>query len=157
MSTPSVLVSAEDQLAGFLAKYDPAIERAFRDARARLQALLPGAVELVYDNYNGLVIGYGPSERPSEAILSIVAMPRWVTLCFIQGKALPDPHGVLRGDGSQVRNVRLASPADLESPPIRQLILEAVSRSSPPLDRTRPPLLIIRSISPKQRPRRPKS
>jgi len=60
---PTTNRGAEAQLAGFLAKYDPEIEALAREARKRMQARLPGATELVYDNYNALAIGYGPSER----------------------------------------------------------------------------------------------
>lgn len=35
----------------------------------------PNANELVHDNYNFFVIGYGPSERPSGALISIAAGP----------------------------------------------------------------------------------
>jgi hypothetical protein len=40
-------------------------------ALAKMRARLPGAVELVYDNYNALAIGFGPTERTSEAVFSI--------------------------------------------------------------------------------------
>ena len=33
------------------------------------------ALELVYDNYNALAIGYAPTERTSEAIFSIALFP----------------------------------------------------------------------------------
>jgi hypothetical protein len=148
--------SPEDQLSGFLAKYDPRIVAAAREVRARLRALVPGALELVYDNYNALVIGYGASERPSEAVLSIAVMPKWVTLCFLQGVQLQDPGGLLRGSGNLVRNVRLAGPSDLDAEPIRLLITQSIARSQPPFDPDQPHRLIIRSISAKQRPRRPK-
>jgi hypothetical protein len=87
-------------------------------------------------------------------VLSIAIRPTWVTLCFLWGVNLPDPHGILRGSGNQVRNIRLASPADLDDEPVRVLIREAVARSRPPFDPGQPPQLIIRSVSAKQRPRR---
>lgn len=148
--------SPEEQLDGFLAKYLPEVAAEAVKAHERLCALLPGAVELVYDNYNALVIGFGATERPSEAVLSIAVMPRWVTLCFLQGAALPDPHGLLRGEGNVVRHVRLGSAADLDRAEIRALIDEAVARSAHPFDASKPGRMIIQSISPKQRPRRPK-
>jgi hypothetical protein len=156
MSADVEVLSAEQRLAEFLRKYDPAIAASAREVRARLQALLPGALELVYDNYNALVIGYGPTERSSEAILSIAVMPRWVTLCFLWGVRLADPHKLLRGSGNQVRNIRLESPPDLDRAPIRDLIDQAIALSSPPIEPTRPPTLIIKSVSAKQRPRRPR-
>ena len=59
------------QLDEFLAKYSPEIAALARAVHRKMPAQLPGAVELVYDNYNALVIGFGPSERASEAIFSI--------------------------------------------------------------------------------------
>jgi hypothetical protein len=52
---------------------------------------LPTAYELVYDNYNFFVIGYGLIERPSDAILSLTGGAIGVGLCFIHGASLPDP------------------------------------------------------------------
>jgi hypothetical protein len=82
---------AERQLESFLKKYDPEVAAFARRALAKMRKLMPGAVEMVYDNYNWLVIGFSPSERPSEAIFSIVLPPRRVTLCFLQGAGLTDP------------------------------------------------------------------
>jgi hypothetical protein len=144
------------QLAAFLAKFMPSIAKEGRGALARLRKLLPGATELVYDNWNGLVIGFGPSARPSDGIVSILVTADHVTLCFIQnGPSLPDPHGRLKGSGGAVRHVRLASARDLDSAPIRALVKAAVARSDVPFARGKRRELIIRAISPKQRPRRP--
>ena len=63
--------SPEAQLDRFIDKYTPAIAAHARAALVRMRQLLPGAVQLVYDNYNALAIGFGPSERASEAIFSI--------------------------------------------------------------------------------------
>src|SRR5271165_864009 len=82
---------AEAQLDSFLAKYDPEVEAVARRALGKMRKLMPGAIEMVYDNYNWLVIGFSPTERPSEAIFSIVLPPGRVTLCFLQGAGLPDP------------------------------------------------------------------
>ena len=147
---------AEAQLRGFLARFSPPIAKRARAILAKMRKRLPGATELVYDNYNGLVIGFGPSERASEAVLSLALMPRWVTLCFLQGgPALPDPQGLLRGSGTTIRNIRLASPAELEKPAIRTLIATALSRAKVPIDPAGKRRLVIKSISAKQRPRRP--
>jgi hypothetical protein len=126
-----------------------------RTALAKLRQFVPGAVELVYDNYNSLVVGFCPSDRASDAVLSLVFAPRWLALCFLQnGPALPDPNGLLRGSGRVVRNVRLQSAKELETPAVRALITEALVRARVPIDGSRRGRLVIRSISAKQRPRR---
>jgi hypothetical protein len=50
---------------------------------------LAGAIAMVYDNYNRLVVGFCPNERPSDAIFSLVLYPRRVGFCFLQGAVFP--------------------------------------------------------------------
>jgi hypothetical protein len=146
---------AQSQLDGFLAKFVPEVDSLAHALVARMRARLPGAAIIVYDNYNALAIGFGPTEKPSHAVLSLAVFPRWVTLCFLQGAGLPDPAGILRGDGSRVRHVRLYDATALDDPSVEALIAEAISRSEPPFDLAAGQRLVIKSISAKQRPRRP--
>ena len=147
--------SPESQLHGFLDKYTPAVATLARACPAKMRARLPGAVQLVYDNYNALAIGFGPSERASEAIFSIALYPRWVALFFLQGAGLADPEQLLKGKGKVVRHIVLASAADLSQPAIQDLMAKALQRAEQGIDPTAPGRLVIRSISAKQRPRRP--
>ena len=154
VSSPET-ASPEAQLAGFLAKYTPEIAEQAEAILAKMRARLPGAVEMVYDNYNWLVIGFGPNERASEALFSIVLAPKWVTLCFLQGARLPNLHGLLKGGGKQVRNIRLAGPETLDSPEVQELIEIALEDAGASMDQPKNHKLVIKSISAKQRPRRP--
>jgi len=148
-------LSPEERLAGFLAKYTPEIAAEAVAALERLRPHVPGAVEMVYDNYNALVIGFGATERASEAVLSIAVMPRWVDLCFLVGADLPDPHRLLQGSGSVARHVVLKEAADIDTPAVRELIALAVARSRTPFDTSASGRMVVKSISAKQRPRRP--
>jgi hypothetical protein len=112
-------------------------------------------VELVYDNYNALVIGFGPSERPSEAIFSLVLYPRWVSLCFLQSKGLRDPEKLLKGSGHTARHIVLESAGTLDDPALKDLMAEALERAVVAMDGNGGRRLIIRSIAAKQRLRRP--
>jgi len=144
------------QIAGFLAKYAPPVQKEARAARRVMRTWMPTATEMVYDNYNALVFGYAPGDRPSEAILSLALFPRWVTLCFIQGATLDDPAGLLKGSGNQVRSVSLQGGAlDLRKPGIRSLIRQAILSSKPPFPKSGRGTTVIKSVSAKQRPRRP--
>ncbi|HEV2851259.1 MAG TPA: hypothetical protein VHC97_00490 [Thermoanaerobaculia bacterium] len=148
--------SPEQQLAGFLAKYTPEIGALAEAVLAKMRDRLPGAVEMVYDNYNALVIGFGPTERVSEAILSIAVVPRWVDLCFLQAAGdLPDPEKLLLGSGKVARHVVLKDAADLDRPAVQALIAHALERAVKPIESTAPGRMVIKSISAKQRPRRP--
>jgi hypothetical protein len=146
-------ISPAKQLATFLARFSPEIVTLAKAARAKLRKRLPGAIEMVYDNYNALAIGFSPTARPSDAILSIVIFPKRVSVCFIQGKHLPDPRRILKGEGNQVRFMRLdEGAAILDTPPVRALVSEAIAFGETPF--AGKGQLVIRAISKKQRPRR---
>ncbi len=143
----------EAALAGFLDKYDPDIAADARTAMQRLRDRLPAADAIIYDNYNGLVMGFSPNERPSDAILSLLALPGHITLCFLQGAALDDPDSLLKGAGSTVRHVRLKGPDDLDDPRIARLIDLALAGARVPLAEGRKGRMYVKSVSAKQRPR----
>jgi hypothetical protein len=147
--------AAARTLAAFMARYDRPVAALARAALVRLRRQLPGATELVYDNYNALVIGFGAGERASDAIVSLALYPRWVTLFFLQGAGLPDPGRRLSGTGSRVRSVRLRAAADVDSPDLVALLRAALARAKTPIDPDARRRLVIRSVSARQRPRRP--
>lgn len=138
----------------FLAEFDPAVAQLGREAVDRLRQMLPSADVMIYDNYNFLVAGFSPNERPSDAVFSIAMSARGASLCFLFGAALPDPHGILRGGGKRVRNVRLTSIADFDRPEIAMLIDLAIAQAPVPFDDARRGRFTIRSVSAKKRPRR---
>jgi hypothetical protein len=149
---------AKRQLDSFLDKYDPEVAAFARRALAKMRKLVPGAIEMVYDNYNWLVIGFGPTERPSEAIFSLVLPAGKVTLCFLQGAGLPDPARRLKGSGNLVRNIRLYNLGEpdskvLDEPEVRALINIALNRARVSMPAGARRKLIIRAISAKQRQR----
>jgi hypothetical protein len=144
-------VTAESELAGFIAKFAPEMQCRIRGCRAKLEVRFPDAVQMVYDNYNFLVIGLGPTRRASDAILSLAAHARGVNLCFLQrGPELPDPTSILRGSGT----VALDSPDDLDRPDVGALIEVALGLATTPMDASDNGDLVIKSVSAKQRPRR---
>ena len=153
MKAPSA-TKPEDQVRGFIAKFEPHHQSLIRAVRAALRKRFPTAYELAYDNYNFFVLGYGPTERPSDCIISMAAGANGVGLCFVDGARLPDPHGLLLGSGSQTRFVRVPSADILARPEIEALVAAAVARSKTPFRANGRVTLIVRSISAKQRPRR---
>jgi hypothetical protein len=152
---PNKELTPREQLDAFAARYDPAIASLAKTVLTKLRRLLPGAFEIVYDNYNALVIGFSPTDRTSDAFLSIALYPRWVTLFFLNGASLPDPSRILEGSGKQVRGVRISKASDLDRADIIELSREATSRSPQLIPARKRGTMIIRSISAKQRPRMP--
>jgi len=148
-------MSATEELDKFLARFTPEVEAQARAALGRMRARLPGAVELVYDNYNALAIAFGANEKMSGIVFSIAVYPRWVSLFFARGAELADPDGLLQGSGSTMRHIVLKDIALFDRPAVEALIAEALALATPAIDPTRDRRLVIKSVSAKQRPRRP--
>ena len=146
--------AAETRLAEFISKFDEKNQALIRATREALRRRLPAANELVYDNYNFFVIGYCPTTKPSDCVVSIAAAANGVSLSFYHGATLPDPQRVLLGNGAQNRFLRLESAATLVRAEVEALIAAAVAHARTPLPASGRGKLIIRSISGKQRPRR---
>lgn len=147
--------SPAQQLAGFLAKYDPAVAKLARSARTALRKRFPTAIELVYDNYQFLALGFGATEKASDCFFSLAVGSKGVALSFYYGATLPDPAKILLGTGNQNRFVRLESAATLALPEVETLLAAAVAQAKIPLPAKGKGYTVIKSISAKQRPRRP--
>ena len=147
--------ATERRIEAFVAKYTPAIAAQLRDARQRLRAHFPRGVEMVFDNYNALVFGIGPTDKSRESFISIAGYPKWVTLFFLDGASLDDPQELLEGDGKQVRGIRLKTPADLDAPAVAALIAQAIAPHADALAKAAPLATVIKAEVDKQRPRRP--
>ena len=145
---------AEARLRSFIDKFSPEDQQVIRAVRAAMRRRFPTANELVWDNYNFFVIGYSPTERPSDAIVSIAARANGVGLCFLHGAVLPDPGKLLLGSGTQTRFIRLESADRLAHPDVEALLAAAIERAKTPLPAEGRGRLIIRSVAAKQRPRR---
>lgn len=123
------MTDVESQIAGYFAKYAPAISGIGKALRAKLRARLPGLFEIVYvyERQQALVISYSPTERGYEGLCSLALRPDVVQLHFAQGASLSmaDPGKLLQGHGKTVRHVVLESAADFDRPAIQALLTAA--------------------------------
>jgi hypothetical protein len=152
-ASPSKAESPAQQIAEFIAKFDPAMARVIRSCRRALRKRFPTANELVYDNYNFLVFGFCSTERSSDCIVSLACQAKGVALSFYYGAKLADPDKILLGGGNQNRFIRLESAATLSDPKVAKLISAAEAQGTNPLSTSSRGRTIIKSISAKQRPR----
>lgn len=148
-------MTANTRVEEFLAKYTPQIAAELRAARRALSAQVPRGYELVYDNYNALVFALSPTERTSDALISVAGYPRWVTLFFLHGASLPDPEGLLSGDGTSVRSIRLDPVAMIDGAAVVALIKLALADRAKEFAHAPKLTTIVKSVAVKQRPRRP--
>lgn len=111
-SPPQVLIR-------FLKPYDSAIQ----DLALRLRSLVLEEIgpchENIYDAYNAVAIGYGPTDRLKDCIFHIAVYAKHVNLGFNRGATLDDPLGILKGTGKQVRHITIKTPVDLARPEVR--------------------------------------
>ena len=147
--------SAERQLDRFLDAYAPEVAELARKGLVKLRKRLPHAIEMVYDNYNALVCGFGPTEKVSHAIFSIAIYPKHLNLFFLQGVELPDPKGLLQGEGSVVRHIRIDDAKTLDRADVKAMMTLALKMAEVPMDKKAEYRLVIKSVSSKQRSRRP--
>ncbi|HEX7693514.1 MAG TPA: hypothetical protein VF409_03435 [Sphingomonas sp.] len=147
-------MTPQQQLDGFIDRFTPDIAATIRRATAMVSRQLPGASILVYDNYNALAIGFGASDKVRSVVCSVAGYPRWVSLFLSNGPTLPDPEGLLEGAGNSVRHVKLTGDR-MENPAVAALIDAAAARAALPIDPAAEGRLIIKSVSAKQRSRRP--
>ena len=98
---------------------------------------------------------FGSTEKTSEAIFSIAVFPKNVSLFFLQGAALPDAKGLLQGEGNVVRYIRLEDEDTLDRVDVKAMMATASKLAEVPFDKKTEYKLVIKSVSAKQRPRRP--
>jgi hypothetical protein len=122
------------ELDKIIAKQPPEMVTLVKAVLAKLRPRFPGAVEMVYDKKRGMVLGFCPDDRASNVINSIAVYSKWINLYFFEGDTLPDPEGLLQGEGTTVRHIRLTSADDLDRPAIKALMAEARKRADPPLN-----------------------
>ena len=109
----------------FLKPYDRAIQKLALDLRALVLEEMAPCHENIYDAYNAVAIGYGPTDRLSDGIFHIAVYAKGVNLGFNHGAALADPARILEGAGKQIRHIKIRTPSDLERSEVRAYIRRA--------------------------------
>jgi hypothetical protein len=114
-----------------LERHTATIQKIALAARKAILEEAPEASEFVYEVYT-IADHFGFTERPSDAFVFTTTHANWVNLGFNFGALLPDPKGLLRGEGKVIRHVRLDQSADLDVPGVRDLIRAAISQAERP-------------------------
>jgi len=121
------------QLDSFLAEFTPGMAKNAKGILVAMRKICPGALELVYDNYNALAIGFATGERVKDVWFSIAVYPKWASIFFFKTLPLKDPDKLLKGSGSTTRHIVLAEGAKtLAVKPVRALIDQALEKAGQP-------------------------
>ena len=124
----------KSELDAMINRRPPEMKKLAKAVLARLRPRFPGAVEMVYDKANTLVIGFSPDERASNAITSMAVYRKWINLYCFEGDAMPDPEGLLKGSGAMVRHIRITTADELDRPAVKALISAALELADPKLN-----------------------
>ncbi len=120
------------ELEGFLAAYNPDVQKIALESGVRLAKIVGPANEFVFDATSAVCVAYGYTSKWQEAFVNIAVYPKHVTLVFPWGVELSDPEKRLKGEGKQVRHFRLVPPEILNDPYIETLIHEASAKAAKP-------------------------
>ncbi len=108
----------------FLKGYPPPVREIAVKARELILSVLPDATEKVYPGWK--VIQYGAGADMKSVFAAISPQRERVNLGLANGADLPDPDGLLEGDGKAIRHVKLTSPQAAGAPAVRELVRGAL-------------------------------
>lgn len=115
------------RFSALLSRFPPEVVALVKAIVPKLRRAVPYSHQVLYEYASSVVVSYGMSERGYEAIVAMSVTANGVQLYF--DKTLPDPKGLLRGTGTKVRSLTLASAADLDRRDVQALIKAAVAQA----------------------------
>ena len=135
-----------------LSRYGTRVRDLALSSRKLILEAVPEANEFVYEVYT-IADHFTLSERPGDAFVFTTTHTNWVNIGFNFGALLPDPAGLLRGDGKLMRHVRVAQAADLDVPGLHELIGAAIARAERSESATAMPRTFIHRAQRVKKPR----
>lgn len=103
--------------------YVAAIPEPLRDVAAELRRAVRDAAPEARESMKWAQ----PVWESDGPFVALKAHPRWVTLTFWRGAALPDPAGVLDGEGERMKHARFGTVDEVRAAPISALVAAAVT------------------------------
>jgi len=125
-----------------LAPYPEGIQKLALAARKLILEEAPRSSEFIYEVYT-IADHFSLTDRPSDAFVFTTTHANWINLGFNFGALLPDPNGLLKGEGKMIRHVRIAQTADLDVPGVRELVRDALAQAERPEGEARKPRTVV--------------
>jgi hypothetical protein len=114
----------EIQIKKLLEPFRPEVRDLTLYVRRFLHSRVPGGYELVYDNHDVLVFGYGPTGEKMEVIIQLAVHPKFLDLGFRNSSAV---HNLKKlREKPFARHIRITSPEKLQQRAFGILLSEAV-------------------------------
>jgi hypothetical protein len=141
----------------FLKPFPPNIKEIALWLRDFVWDLYPESNELIYDNYNALAFGWSTTDKAGDVFCSVAVYGGGVNFGFNRGSEISDPKGILLGEGSHYRRIRVAHIKEFPKAYIKKLLKEAYANSLTWLKEKKRPVkgaTITKSVAPiKRRPK----
>ncbi|HEY9183527.1 MAG TPA: DUF1801 domain-containing protein [Gammaproteobacteria bacterium] len=118
MSTPK-------DIDAFLARYPDSVRETAAAARKLLKTHLPDVAESLDEAAKLLGYSYAPGYK--GLVCTLIMSQTGVKLGIFRGSELPDPKGLMAGEGKVHRHVQLRSPEDTKKPGLGQLLKAALA------------------------------
>ena len=113
----------------FLSGYASEVMETALRLREMVLSLAPDAIEQV--DKAARMMAYGFSQTYRETICVIIPTKEGVNLGFPRGTLLPDPAGILAGDGEVTRHVKVFNPRQAGNPALRALVVASIRQLKP--------------------------
>jgi hypothetical protein len=112
-----------DAIDDFFAGYPPEPRAISRKLRTMARRAMPAANELLFTSQNH--VAYSVSQSRAGTIVYICPLKDYVRLGFMYGTYLPDPQGMLMGEGKRLRHVKVRHAQDADDLALEQLVQAA--------------------------------
>jgi hypothetical protein len=113
----------DDLVEEFFARYTPDIQATSRILREMVRGAIPEAIERLFASQNHVSYLFTPSAR--DELVYICPMKDYARLGFYNGGSLPDPGGLLVGEGKRLRHVKVRGPQEASNQALELLVKAA--------------------------------
>jgi len=138
----------------FLAPYPEEVQALTLEARRFLVERYWPVSEIIWDATQAVCAAITFTGESKDSPVNLAVYAKHVTLIFSRGVDLDDPEVRMKGEGTQVRNIRLVDGmATLQDPYILGLIDQACARAPRPAQPVAPKVVVKVMKGPKRRPR----
>jgi hypothetical protein len=120
----------EHQVEQYLLPFDEKLVALTQELRQFLKQKTKPKYELVGDSTLSVNIGYGFTEKAWDCYCALIVYSKHINLSFPSGASLPDPNGILIGEGKRIRHIKITEMNDLKNPEVLNLIEEARSMAA---------------------------
>ena len=109
----------------FLTRHTPVVRDIASAARAVILSVAPDLTE--HFDPGHWTVRYGSGQKMGEMSLYLSGHKDSINLGFAQGAHLPDPAGLLRGTGKNMRHIKFKPGDTVDTPAVRALIQSALA------------------------------